>query len=125
MADDEFHAVGGELVGDRHAFLGVGAIIADADRSFWPRMPPPALMSSIACSAPFLIWAPKAALPPVIGAPTPNLTSALAPALDAIITAPQARAKAQLPCRSRAISIALSLSRDRRCGRIYVRSGRK
>ena len=31
MADDEFHAVGGELVGDRHAFLGVGAVVADAE----------------------------------------------------------------------------------------------
>src|SRR6266436_2828809 len=30
VADDEFHAIGGELVCDRHAFLGVGAVIPDA-----------------------------------------------------------------------------------------------
>ncbi len=30
MADDEFHAVGGELVGDRHALLGVGTVVSDA-----------------------------------------------------------------------------------------------
>ena len=40
---------------------------------FWPRMPPAALMSSTACSTPFLSCAPKAALPPVIGPPTPIL----------------------------------------------------
>src|SRR5262245_30776480 len=28
MADDEFHAVADELVGDRHAFFRVGAIVA-------------------------------------------------------------------------------------------------
>ena len=31
MADDVFHAVGGELVGCRHAFLGIGAVVADAE----------------------------------------------------------------------------------------------
>src|SRR6185436_1672710 len=39
-------------------------------------MPPAALMSSTACSTPFLSWAPKAALPPVIGPATPSLTCA-------------------------------------------------
>src|SRR6266566_2509627 len=39
-------------------------------------MPPAALMSSTACSTPFLSCAPKAALPPVIGPATPNLTCA-------------------------------------------------
>src|SRR5262249_30400395 len=34
---------------------------------FCPRMPPAALMSSTACSTPFLSCAPKAPLPPVIG----------------------------------------------------------
>ena len=29
MADDEFHAVADELVGDRDAFLGIGAVVAD------------------------------------------------------------------------------------------------
>ena len=32
MADDEFHAVGGELVGDRDAFLRIGAVVADRRR---------------------------------------------------------------------------------------------
>ena len=32
MADDEFHAVAHELVGDRNTFLGIGAIIADEGR---------------------------------------------------------------------------------------------
>ena len=45
---------------------------------FWPRMPPAALMSSTACSVPFLSWAPKAAFGPVIGPATPSLTSASA-----------------------------------------------
>ena len=40
---------------------------------FWPRMPPAALMSSTACSTPFLSCAPKAALGPVIGPATPSL----------------------------------------------------
>ena len=31
MADDEFHAVGGELVGDRHALLGVGPVVSDVE----------------------------------------------------------------------------------------------
>jgi hypothetical protein len=31
VADDELGAVGGKLVGDRHAFLGVGAVVADGD----------------------------------------------------------------------------------------------
>src|SRR6266853_1024660 len=47
--------------------------------SFWPRMPPAALMSSTACSTPFLSWAPNAALPPVIGPPTASLICACAP----------------------------------------------
>jgi hypothetical protein len=32
VADDELHAVTREPVGDRDAFLGVGAVVADADR---------------------------------------------------------------------------------------------
>ena len=77
MADDEFHAVADELVGDRNAFLGIGAVVADVESwIFWPRMPPAALMSSTACSTPFLSWAPNAALPPVIGPATPSLTCA-------------------------------------------------
>ena len=31
MADDEFHAVADELVGDRDAFLGIGAIVSEKD----------------------------------------------------------------------------------------------
>src|SRR5262245_32443505 len=41
-------------------------------------MPPAALMSATACSAPFLNCEPKAAADPVRGAPTPILTWALA-----------------------------------------------
>ena len=36
MADDEFHAFADELVGDRHAFLRVGAIVADEDLDLLP-----------------------------------------------------------------------------------------
>src|SRR5262249_34908239 len=42
--------------------------------SFLPRMPPPSLMSAIACSAPCFSCAPKAALDPVIGTPIPMRT---------------------------------------------------
>ena len=31
MADDELHAVADELVGDRDAFLRIGAVVADGD----------------------------------------------------------------------------------------------
>ncbi len=31
VADDEFHAVGREFVGDRHAFLRIAAVVADAE----------------------------------------------------------------------------------------------
>src|SRR5258708_5151732 len=41
---------------------------------FWLRMPPAALISAAACSTPFFICAPVAALAPVIGPPTPNFT---------------------------------------------------
>ena len=44
--------------------------------SFWPFMPPAALMSSTACCAPFFNCAPNAAFGPVIGPCTPNLTCA-------------------------------------------------
>ena len=40
---------------------------------FWPLMPPLALISSTACSAPFLSCAPNAAFGPVIGPATPIL----------------------------------------------------
>ena len=43
-----------------------------------PRMPPALLMSSAACLTPWVSCAPKAALGPVIGAPTPILISACA-----------------------------------------------
>src|SRR6476469_2306757 len=43
-----------------------------------PRMPPLALRSATACSAPFLSWAPNAAFGPVIGPSTPSLTWAAA-----------------------------------------------
>src|SRR5215467_15672549 len=52
---------------------------------FWPRIPPAALMSAAAWSTPFFICAPVAALGPVIGPPTPNLT--WAPAVPAVATA--------------------------------------
>src|SRR5690606_37656749 len=48
-----------------------------------PLMPPAALISATACSVPFWIWAPNAALGPVIGAPTPTRISAHAPPLNA------------------------------------------
>ncbi len=34
MADDEFHAVADEFVGDRDAFFGIGAIVADEELDF-------------------------------------------------------------------------------------------
>src|SRR5262249_7876797 len=43
---------------------------------FCPKMPPAALMSSTACSTPFLSCAPKAALPPGIGPATPSVPGA-------------------------------------------------
>src|SRR5262245_60657447 len=46
-------------------------------------MPPAALMSSTACSTPFLSCAPKAALPPVSGPAMPSLTCAEAPSAKA------------------------------------------
>ena len=77
VADDELHAVAGELVGDRDALLRIGRVVADSETViFWPRMPPAALISSMACSAPFLSCAPKAAFGPVIGPATPNLICA-------------------------------------------------
>ncbi len=45
----------------------------------WPLMPPLALMSAAACSAPFFSWAPNAALGPVSGPATPTLICAEAP----------------------------------------------
>src|SRR5262249_54869238 len=36
MADDELDAVADELVGDRHAFLRVGAVVADEDLDLLP-----------------------------------------------------------------------------------------
>src|SRR5664280_747651 len=47
-------------------------------------MPPAALMSMAACSTPFFIWAPVAALGPVIGPAMPNLTCAVAVPASAI-----------------------------------------
>jgi len=46
-------------------------------------MPPAALMSAAACSAPFWSWAPKAAFGPVIGPATPIRISAHALPLNA------------------------------------------
>ena len=45
----------------------------------WPLMPPAALMSAAACSAPFFSCAPNAALGPVNGPATPILICAMAP----------------------------------------------
>src|ERR1700686_729828 len=53
-------------------------------------MPPAALMSAAACSTPFFICAPVAALGPVIGPATPNLTWALAVPASAMVK-PSAR----------------------------------
>src|SRR5919197_4707972 len=50
---------------------------------FSPLMPPAALMSAAACSAPFCSCAPKAALGPVIGPATPIRMSAQALPLSA------------------------------------------
>src|SRR5262249_11415420 len=36
VADDEFHAVAHELVGDRYAFLRIGAVVADEDLDLLP-----------------------------------------------------------------------------------------
>src|SRR5262245_36865527 len=57
----------------------------------WPRIPPTALMSVTACSTPFLICAPNAALPAVRGAPIPNLTSAAEAQVANTMAAPNAR----------------------------------
>ena len=46
-------------------------------------------MSATACSTPFLSWAPKAALPPVMGPATPSLTWA-----DAVLAPDAAKAAA-------------------------------
>src|ERR1043165_6842903 len=51
---------------------------------FWPMMPPAALMSSTACSVPFLSCAPKAAFGPVIGPAMPTLICACAEPANAI-----------------------------------------
>ena len=91
VADDELDAVAGELVGDRNALLRIGHVVAVADSViFWPMMPPAALMSSTACSAPFFSCAPKAAFGPVSGPATPILICACAVPAKAI-AAPRAR----------------------------------
>src|SRR5262249_15407174 len=36
MADDELHTVADELVGDRYAFLWIGAVVADEDLDLLP-----------------------------------------------------------------------------------------
>src|ERR1700704_1306217 len=50
-------------------------------------MPPLALRSAAACSAPFLSWAPNAALGPVSGPATPTLICADAPPAQAMLAA--------------------------------------
>ena len=79
---------------------------------FWPMMPPAALMSSAACSAPFFSCAPKAAFGPVSGPATPILIWACA--LPA-----KASASAERQTRGRAISSYRSplLKWPRRSGR--------
>ena len=64
--------------------FGIGAVVADAEHDLLAQDAAGfALMSSTACSTPCLSWAPNAALPPVIGPPTPILTSACAPPASA------------------------------------------
>src|SRR5260370_19003871 len=52
--------------------LGSPASSPTVEESFLPRIPPPALRSAIACSAPCLSCEPKAAFEPVMGPPTAN-----------------------------------------------------
>ena len=73
MADDELDSVADKLVGDRHALLRVGDVVAGLDLDFLPEIPPALLMSSAACWTPWLSCAPNATLAPVIGPATPIL----------------------------------------------------
>ena len=67
--------------------LGSDASSPNTSSIFWPLMPPLALMSAAACSAPFLSCAPNAAFGPVIGPATPTLICADAPLAQATLAA--------------------------------------
>jgi hypothetical protein len=62
MANDKLDAVGGKLVGNRNALFRIGSVVSVGNCDF------------LAGSTPFFICAPVAALGPVMGPPTPNLT---------------------------------------------------
>src|SRR5262245_60318222 len=72
--------------------LGSEASSPNTSSIFWPLMPPLALMSAAACSAPFFSCAPNAAFGPVSGPATPTLTCA--EALPAAMTVAAAMASA-------------------------------
>ena len=78
MADDELDAVADELVGDRHALLRIGDVVADGQHDLLAEMPPAALMSSARLLGAVLSCAPKAAFGPVSGPATPILIWACA-----------------------------------------------
>src|SRR5215468_3431033 len=65
--------------------LGSDTSSPNTSSIFCPLIPPLALMSAAACSAPFLSWAPKAALGPVSGPATPTLSCADAPPAQATL----------------------------------------
>src|SRR5215213_11628423 len=76
--------------------LGSATSSPNDTRIFLPRIPPASLMSAIACSAPFLSCAPKAASGPVIGPPTPNLTVSPCSLLQAATASPIPNARPSL-----------------------------
>src|SRR5215218_7317778 len=76
--------------------LGSATSSPNDTRIFLPRIPPASLMSAIACSAPFLSCAPKAASGPVIGPPTPNLTVSPCSLLQAATASPRPKARPSL-----------------------------
>ena len=84
VADHEFHAVGHELVGDRHAFARIGAIVADVELDFLAENAAlgidvrDRLFDALAAAA-----RRRRPTPPVIGPPTPSLTCAAAPSANA------------------------------------------
>src|SRR5580692_8417889 len=81
-------------------------------------MPPAALMSVAAWSTPFFICAPVAALAPVIGPPTPNLTWA-----DADPAKPSARPSARASAVMRFIGRSPQLEPDVRIAAMLCHGG--
>src|SRR3954451_11371277 len=96
--------------------LGSATSSPNDTRIFLPRIPPASLMSAIACSAPFLSCALKAASGPVIGPPTPNLMVSPCSLLQDATASPRPNASPSLI----SLFIDLSVIRIRR-GRVQPR----